>query len=105
MVSSGGVDLVGVQEAARIAGRTPETIRRWVWAGRLAARRDGRRLLVERRAVQAAAAGRGTSDETDSLAGWAREVTARRRTGALPAGRSGATAADLVAEDRWGGAG
>ncbi len=38
-------DLLDVRRAAALAGRHPETVRRWVWSGRLAARRQGNRLL------------------------------------------------------------
>jgi len=44
--------LIDVRHAAVLVGRHPETIRRWVWSGRLAAQRRGRRLLVERSEVQ-----------------------------------------------------
>ena len=38
-------DFVDVRQAAALIGRHPETIRRWVWSGRIAARRRGNRLL------------------------------------------------------------
>ena len=38
--------MLTVQEAARLTGRNPETIRRWVRSGRLQSRRDGPRLLL-----------------------------------------------------------
>ncbi len=37
-----------VREAARVAGRDEETIRRWIRAGRLPSHRDGPRHLVAR---------------------------------------------------------
>ena len=36
-----------VMEAAQRVGRDPETIRRWIRAGRLRARRSGNRHLIE----------------------------------------------------------
>jgi excisionase family DNA binding protein len=36
-----------VPEAARRAGRAPETIRRWIWKGRLPSRKVGNQHLVE----------------------------------------------------------
>src|SRR5215207_1120938 len=36
-----------VPEAARRAGRSAETIRRWIWSGRLPARKVGNQHLVE----------------------------------------------------------
>lgn len=88
-------ELVDVREAAARAGRHPETIRRWVWSGRLPARREGGRLLVsltdlEALSAPAAAVGAG-------LGAWAaRARTVRARVAhADPSG-----AADLVLEDR-----
>lgn len=83
-----GVEVLGVREAAEYAGRTAETVRRWIWSGRLAARREGQRLLVARRDLDALL--RTTSDDPLSLREWA---------AALPSG-TGPTAADLVAADR-----
>lgn len=37
-----------VGAAARLARRSPETVRRWVWSGKLAASRHGRRLVFAR---------------------------------------------------------
>ena len=95
--SDGVVVLVTVREAAELAGRTPETIRRWVWSGRLAAQRDGGRLLVERAEVQRIARGApgDGSPEPISLSAWAAEVRATRGVG-----EAGASAADLVLADR-----
>ena len=45
--------MLTVPEAARLTGRDPETIRRWVRSGRLNARRDGPRLLLFREDVEA----------------------------------------------------
>lgn len=62
--------VIGVREAAARAGRDEETVRRWVRTGRLAAQRDGPRLLID-------------EDELDALLGpvslplpaaWARTV-------------------------------
>lgn len=89
MIVRGGVEMVGVVEAARLAGRTPETIRRWIWAGRLQATKEGNRLFVPRAALGAAA----DTTETD-LQSWAEEMLAR------PDVRAGASAADLVLTDR-----
>jgi excisionase family DNA binding protein len=81
--------MLDIRSAAALVGRHPETLRRWVWSGRLAARREGRRLLVARDDVERLA-GAGSRD----LAGWA----ARARTLQSPAG--GRSAAELVLEDR-----
>ncbi len=45
--------MLTILEASVIAGCAPETVRRWVRSGRLEARRDGPRLLVERADVEA----------------------------------------------------
>jgi hypothetical protein len=87
-------DLIDISQAAALVRRHPETIRRWVWSGRLSARRRGRQLLV-------------AGSDVCSLAGvstaigfrqWADEARAwQASTAAAPSGRS---AADLVIEDR-----
>lgn len=89
-------ELLDIRRAASRIGCHPETVRRWVWSGRLAARRDGRRLLVARADVDALAAARGRTP--DSLAAWSRRaISALQSAGA---GGSGASAADLVIGDR-----
>lgn len=45
--------LVTVPEAARRVGRNPETIRRWIRAGRLRSQKVGTQHLVEAEAVDA----------------------------------------------------
>lgn len=80
------------------ASRPPviETVRRWVWSGRLDARREGGHLLMARTDVEAFAARGGSA--VISLARWAQSArTARDGAGDT---RPGPTAADLVLEDR-----
>jgi len=90
MILVDGVEMVDVREAARLAGRTPETIRRWVWSGRLSATRSGNRLLVPRGDVLASSD--PEAPRPGSLAEWAAQL---RTT------RGGArTASDLVLDDR-----
>lgn len=96
MIVVDGVEMVDVREAARLVGRTPETVRRWVWSGRLASIRHGNRLLLERAAL-AAAAGRTAVDEPTSFADWVGELPVARA--ARPKGTTG-SAADLVLADR-----
>jgi hypothetical protein len=89
-------DFVDVRRAAALAGRHPETVRRWVWSGRLAAQRRGNRLLVARDDVEALAGDKART--VISLATWAeRASAAARHDGETPRRRS---AADLVIEDR-----
>lgn len=90
-----GDELIDVRRAAALTGRHPETIRRWIWSGRLTARRQGIRLLVARADVEAMAPG---DDVASSLREWvdrARTVQARWRDT-----RPRRSAADLVIEDR-----
>lgn len=84
-----------VREAAKLVGRHPETVRRWVWSGRLAARREGNRLLVSRADVLAAGAPNQTAL---TLAAWGERARAVRQAGG---GKGpGKSAADLVLGDR-----
>jgi excisionase family DNA binding protein len=92
-----GDGLVDVREAAALAGRAPETIRRWVWSGRLPARRSGRKLLVDRGDVLRIAA-RGAAAAL-TLSDWRRLVLQRLRDSARGQ-EAPASAADLVLSDR-----
>lgn len=96
MTEGQGDELIGVREAAKLAARHPETVRRWVWSGRLPARRRGNRLLVARRDVLELARPEGR--EVLSVAAWARraEAALRQSAGVDETG----SAADLVIEGR-----
>jgi excisionase family DNA binding protein len=89
-------DMIDVRGAAALVGRHPETVRRWVWSGRLTASRQGNRLLIARADVEAVAASEGRG--LTSLAAWADRARAARE-GAAARG-SGSSAAELVIEDR-----
>lgn len=41
-------EMITVREAARESGRTTETVRRWIWEGKLPARKLGNQLFVRR---------------------------------------------------------
>ncbi len=86
-------DELDVNAAARLAGRTTETIRRWVWSGRLTARKRGNRLVIDRRDVEALA---GDREPPLSLSEWAKlaEAVLLSRRGPYQ------SAADLVIEER-----
>jgi excisionase family DNA binding protein len=43
--------MLTVPEAARRAGRSPETIRRWIWSGRLPSEKVGNQHLVDAEAL------------------------------------------------------
>lgn len=89
-------ELIDVRAAAELSGRHPETVRRWIWSGRLVAQRQGSRLLVARADVEDLAATKGA--RPTSLSAWAAgAVHARDSAAARGTGRS---AADLVLEDR-----
>jgi len=87
-----------MKEAGALANRSPETIRRWVWSGRLHARREGNRLLVTRDDVLRLAGldpQLRASDPPPSLVLWALDTSDHLRQGG-----DGATASDLVLHDR-----
>jgi len=41
-------DLIDVREAARQCGRNAETVRRWIWGGKLAAQKLGNQLFIKK---------------------------------------------------------
>ncbi len=82
--------VMDVREAAQYVRRSPETIRRWVWSGRLSATRQGNRLLVARA-------------DLDALMGAAVTPTLSDWAATLPSGATGPSAADLVLDDRRAG--
>ncbi|MGH2707129.1 MAG: helix-turn-helix domain-containing protein [Actinomycetota bacterium] len=88
--------LLDVRAAARLVKRSPETIRRWIWSGRLPARRRGNRLLVSRDDLTALVRQRG-NDPALSLSEWA---AAARLALDQSACRARGSAADLILEDR-----
>ena len=93
MIVIDGVEMVGVQEAARLVGRTPETVRRWVWSGRVQATKQGNKLLVRRSDLPVTRSEEPAHPVPD-LREWAEGALARS------SGSPGATAADLIFDDR-----
>lgn len=91
-----GAALIDVRAAAQMVGRSPETVRRWVWSGRLSARREGNRLLVSPADVLALRSENG-GGSTMTLGEWA---DAAHLALAEAARSSGGSAADLVLADR-----
>ncbi len=90
-----------MREAAQRVHRAEETIRRWIWTGKLPARKRGKGYQVQERdldAVAASLAGPRKPGESElSLGGWVAAVTAWRATNdVLPRGGAG----QLVIEDR-----
>lgn len=92
MIVVDGVEMLDVREAATVVARTPETVRRWVWSGRLHAHKSANRLLIARDDVERMVGERARPVE---LAEWAAAADA-----ILGSGRPGATASDLVLADR-----
>lgn len=88
-------ELIDVRRAAVLVSRHPETIRRWIWSGRLAASRRNNRLLLRRGEVEAVAR---QDAPASSLRVWAESAHAARTR--LRKLGSAASAADLVIEDR-----
>src|SRR5688500_5760937 len=71
-----------VPEAARRAGRSPETIRRWIWSGRLPSEKVGNQHVIESETLDALVgaavpAENAPLDEVPGEAGeWLRSVAA-----------------------------
>jgi excisionase family DNA binding protein len=61
-------DLMTVREAAQQCHRTPETIRRWVWEGKLPAQKLGNQLFVKRTDIARITASDRERDKTAKLA-------------------------------------
>lgn len=91
MLTVDGVDVLDVREAAAYVGRTPETVRRWVWSGKVSALRQGHRLLIPRADLDGSM--KAPEEERLSLREWAASVP---RAGSSPA----PSASALVLEDR-----
>ncbi|HTW04723.1 MAG TPA: helix-turn-helix domain-containing protein [Streptosporangiaceae bacterium] len=95
-------DEVTVREAARRVHRSEETVRRWIWSGRLPARKHGTRYRIDiahldHLAVEYEAEHPGRETDESSLGRWLDDLD--RWKASLSAGQ-GASAAGLVIEDR-----
>jgi excisionase family DNA binding protein len=93
---------ISVREAARRTGRSAETIRRWIWSGRLPATKRGNTYYVDVMHLEGVAVEMGTSSigpvPLDDLGAWLAEVD-RWKSG-RPGTAVSQTASDLVIEDR-----
>ena len=94
---------LSVRDAARRAGRSEETIRRWIWSGRLAAVKRGTSYRIDVRHLEEiiveldqGVTGHGTTAALDML-DWLDDVAEWK---ASLVGSTQATASDLVIEDR-----
>ena len=88
-------DLVDIRQAAADTGRSPETVRRWVWSGKLNATKRGNRLLIDRAELERFFRER-REEAPVGLAAWAAERDEAARQEAAVRG----SAADLVLEHR-----
>ena len=52
MVAQNEDRLMTVREVARMCGRSEETVRRWIWSGKLASQKLGNQFFVERRDIE-----------------------------------------------------
>lgn len=78
-------DLMTVREVARACHRAEETVRRWIWSGKLRARKLGNQLFVKR-------------EDVDAL----RAPSVREAEAAYAAGRTSVTLPYDPANGRWG---
>lgn len=49
MTTENNDELISVREAAKECGRNMETVRRWIWSGKLPARKLGNQLFIKRK--------------------------------------------------------
>lgn len=84
-----------VAAASRLAGRSAETVRRWVWSGRLPARKRGNKLLIARTDLEHLLGASGKA-KAASLADWIEGLEA---SGLKKEARDDSVA-ELVLEDR-----
>jgi excisionase family DNA binding protein len=74
-----------VPEAARRVGRSPETVRRWIWTGRLPSEKVGNQHLVESEALDDLVAPPASADEAPLVdapgeaGAWLTRVAALRK--------------------------
>jgi excisionase family DNA binding protein len=94
-VASSQSDEIDILQAAALAGRSAETIRRWVWSGRLKAHKRGNKLMIGRPQLDELMASAGIGGVL-TLREWLAEL---QRSG-LKRGASEQSAADLVLDDR-----
>ena len=101
---------IPVREAARRVHRSPETVRRWIWSGRLPATKRGNTYYVDVMHLEGLAVEMGiTGIEADHagdatsghLAAWLADVDQWKSGLAAASGPAArTTASDLVIEDR-----
>jgi len=91
-----------VRQAARQAGRSEETLRRWIWSGRLPAVKRGTSYRIdvvnlERVMIEL---GDGSGQHATKTVSWEEWLAAVGKWKARVKATPGVSAADLVIEDR-----
>ena len=89
-------DVLDVRQASELVGRHPETIRRWIWSGRLPASKRGNRHFVAAADVMAAS---GEDQGKLTLAEWAEKARGLREEAAERDGPV-ENVADMIRQDR-----
>lgn len=77
-------DFISIREAAKECGKHPETIRRWVWHGKLNAKKLGNQLFVEKNELISLCSSRKVESLSRSAAikkAWELSESIFRRTG------------------------
>lgn len=95
-------DELTVQQAARRVGRAAETVRRWIWSGRLPARKLGNVYYILAADLDAVSAGRQIPKQRQeptsiTMSEWLERVARWKAT--VP-GPKRSTASDLLTADR-----
>jgi excisionase family DNA binding protein len=101
---------IPVREAARRVQRSPETVRRWIWSGRLPATKRGNTYYVDvvhlegiavEMGITGMAAQHAQNTPSSDLAAWLADVDQWKAGLAAATGPAiRPTASDLVIEDR-----
>lgn len=95
---------LSVREAARRVHRAEETVRRWIWSGKLPARKLGNTYRVRERDVDAAAGvpapreAEHIEEPRVALADWLADLRRWQETNGVPKRPGGWR---LVIENRW----
>lgn len=95
-------ELVDIRQAAADSGRSAETVRRWIWSGKLTATKRGNRLLIDRAELERFLRER-LEEAPIGLAAWAAERDAEARQQERSTGVAHGSAAGLVLELRGRG--
>jgi excisionase family DNA binding protein len=67
MVIKNTDEIMTVRQAARECGKNPETIRRWIWSGKLAAKKSGNQLFVKKTELDIVCSNKNAPDRQQSM--------------------------------------